>query len=94
MTPPAGRPDGNDGRTSRTSVEVDDGLAGEVMHRFGLATRQEAVELALRRLVGPPAAEPPASREFLLGLEGMGWDGDLDEMRRSRVDDQQVGSTR
>jgi Arc/MetJ family transcription regulator len=65
----------------RTNIDIDDDLVREVMHRFGLATKKEAVDLALRRLVGPPL-----SPEFLLGLEGVGWEGDLDEMRRSAVD--------
>ncbi len=65
----------------RTNIDIDDDLVREVMQRFGLATKKEAVDLALRRLVGPPL-----SPEFLLGLEGVGWEGDLDEMRRSAVD--------
>ncbi|EAY59853.1 conserved hypothetical protein, partial [Mycobacterium tuberculosis C] len=40
-----------------------------------------AVDLALRRLVGSPL-----SREFLLGLEGVGWEGDLDDLRSDRPD--------
>ncbi|MGH3777488.1 MAG: hypothetical protein ACRDRR_17475 [Pseudonocardiaceae bacterium] len=45
------------------------------------ATRlSEAVDLALRRLVGPQL-----SPEFLASLEGIGWEGDLDTMRRSDV---------
>jgi Arc/MetJ family transcription regulator len=34
------------------------------------------VDLALRRLVGVPL-----TTEFLLNLEGVGWNGDLHEMR-------------
>lgn len=41
-------------------------------------TKSEAVDLALRRLVGPPL-----NPGFLPGLQGIGWDGDLDEMRLS-----------
>ena len=37
-------------------------------------------DLALRRLVGPWL-----SPEFFESLEGIGWDGDPDEMRASRV---------
>jgi Arc/MetJ family transcription regulator len=65
----------------RTNIDIDDDLIQEVMRRFGLATKKEAVDLALRRLVGPSL-----SPEFLLGLQGMGWAGDLDEMRESAVD--------
>ena len=66
---------------ARTNIDIDEDLVREVMRRFGLSTKREAVDLALRRLVGPPV-----SREFLLGLEGTGWEGDLDEMRRPAVD--------
>ncbi|MFV3575508.1 type II toxin-antitoxin system VapB family antitoxin [Mycobacterium tuberculosis] len=66
---------------SRTNIDIDDELAAEVMRRFGLTTKRAAVDLALRRLVGSPL-----SREFLLGLEGVGWEGDLDDLRRDRPD--------
>lgn len=68
----------------RTNIELDEDLVREVMRRFGLSTKREAVDLALRRLVGPPLT--PA---FLSGLEGIGWEGDLDRMRGSGVDDVQ-----
>lgn len=66
---------------SRTNIDIDDELAAEVMRRFGLTTKRAAVDLALRRLVGSPL-----SREFLLGLEGVGWEGDLDDLRSDRPD--------
>lgn len=66
---------------SRTNIDIDDELAAEVMRRFGLTTKRAAVDLALRRLVGSPL-----SREFLLGLEGVGWEGDLDDLRSERPD--------
>lgn len=66
---------------SRTNIDIDDVLAAEVMRRFGLTTKRAAVDLALRRLVGSPL-----SREFLLGLEGVGWEGDLDDLRSDRPD--------
>jgi Arc/MetJ family transcription regulator len=65
---------------SRTNIELDDDLVAEVMRRYGVSTKREAVDLALRRLVGTPL-----TREFLLSLEGVGWEGDLDEMRAGRV---------
>lgn len=64
---------------SRTNINIDDELVAEVMRRYGVATKKQAVDLALRRLVGVPL-----SREFLLGLEGVGWDGDLEDMRNER----------
>jgi Arc/MetJ family transcription regulator len=66
---------------SRTNIDIDDELAAEVMRRFGLSTKKAAVDLALRRLVGLPL-----TREFLLGLEGVGWQGDLDELRSEQPD--------
>lgn len=67
---------------SRTNVDIDDELVHEAMRRFGLTTKKDAVDLALRRLVGPRL-----SPEFVESLEGIGWEGDLDEMRRSKVQD-------
>jgi Arc/MetJ family transcription regulator len=67
---------------ARTNIDIDDNLVAEVMRRFGVSTKKEAVDLALRRLVGEPL-----TREFLLGLEGVGWDGDLDTLRREKPDE-------
>ena len=67
---------------SRTNIELDDDLVAEVMRRYGVSTKRQAVDLALRRLVGLPL-----SREFLLGLEGIGWDDDLGGIRRQRPDE-------
>jgi len=64
---------------SRTNIDIDDELIAQVMRRYGVATKKQAVDLALRRLVGVPL-----SREFLLSLEGIGWDADLDDIRRER----------
>jgi Arc/MetJ family transcription regulator len=61
---------------SRTNIELDDQLVAEVMRRYGVATKREAVDLALRRLVGVPL-----TREFLQSLKGVGWGGDLDRLR-------------
>lgn len=67
---------------SRTNIDIDDELAAEVMRRFGLTTKRAAVDLALRRLVGVRL-----TREFLLGLEGVGWEGDLDDLRSDQPDE-------
>jgi Arc/MetJ family transcription regulator len=63
---------------TRTNIDIDDELVAEAIRRYGLKTKKEAVDLALRRLVGPPV-----TKKFMLGLRGTGWDGDLDSMRRS-----------
>jgi Arc/MetJ family transcription regulator len=52
------------------------------MAKYGLSTKKAAVDFALRR-----AAGPPLGKQFLLDLEGIGWQGDLDEMRGSRVEE-------
>jgi Arc/MetJ family transcription regulator len=67
---------------SRTNIDIDDELVAEAMRKYGLKTKKEAVDLALRRLVGPRL-----SPEFVESLEGIGWEGDLDEMRRSKIQD-------
>lgn len=61
---------------ARTNIDIDDALIAEVMRRFRLKTKREAVDFALRR-----AAGSTATSEGLLSLEGIGWDGDLDELR-------------
>jgi Arc/MetJ family transcription regulator len=65
---------------ARTNIDIDEELVAEAMRRFRIKTKREAVDLALRRLVG--SSVTPA---FMLSLEGIGWDGDLDEMRSTRV---------
>jgi Arc/MetJ family transcription regulator len=61
---------------ARVSIDIDDVLVTTVMARYGLRTKKAAVELALRRLLGPELTP-----EFLTGLRGVGWEGDLHEMR-------------
>jgi Arc/MetJ family transcription regulator len=63
----------------RTNIEIDDELIARVMRRYDFRTKREAVEGALRRM-----DIEPFTREEILELEGMGWDGDLDEMRATR----------
>jgi Arc/MetJ family transcription regulator len=64
---------------SRTNIDLDDELVAEVMRRYGVTTKKQAVDLALRRLIGVSL-----KRDFLLSLEGIGWDGHLDDIRRDR----------
>lgn len=66
---------------SRSPVLVDDHLLNRVMDRYRFPTRDAAVHFALRR-----AADPPMTREELLAMQGTGWEGDLDEMRRNRFE--------
>jgi Arc/MetJ family transcription regulator len=68
---------------SRTNVEIDDELVAQAMKLYGLRTKREAVDLALRRLVGRVSTNP---HRGMLELQGIGWEGDLEEMRRSKID--------
>lgn len=60
----------------RTNIEIDDRLVDRAMSLYRLPSKREAVDLALRRLVGEPM-----SREEALAMEGSGWAGDLAEIR-------------
>jgi Arc/MetJ family transcription regulator len=64
---------------ARTNIDIDEALIQRVMTRYGLKTKREAVDFALRRLV-----REQMSLEEALAMEGSGWDGDLEEIRASR----------
>ena len=64
---------------SRTNIDIDDDLIARAMQRYNVTTKREAVDLALRALVGEPLTVTE-----VLELEGSGWDGNLDEMRARR----------
>lgn len=66
---------------SRTNIDIDEEACRKVMDRYQLATKREAVNLALRRLVGE-ALDLDDAR----ALRGSGWDGDLADMRSSRAE--------
>ncbi len=61
---------------TRTNIEIDDRLVGRAMQLYRLRSKREAVDLALRRLVGEPM-----SRDEVLAMEGSGWTGSLEQMR-------------
>lgn len=61
---------------SRTNIEIDEHLIERAMRIHGLKTKREAVDFALRRLVGTPMTP-----EEMLAMQGTGWEGDLDAMR-------------
>jgi len=62
---------------TRTNIELDDDVVEAAMRLYGTRSKKETVDLALRRLVGSRLGTEEA-----LSLEGSGWEGDLDEMRR------------
>ena len=61
---------------ARTNIEIDDRLIERVMERYEFRTKREAVDRALRAL-----DVEPMTREELLEMQGIGWEGDLDAMR-------------
>ena len=61
---------------TRTNIDLDMDAVKRVMERYGFKTMKEAVNYALNRLV-----PRTATREEILAMEGMGWDGDLEQMR-------------
>ena len=65
---------------ARTNIDIDDVACRAVMNRYHLDSKREAVNLALRTL----AAEP-LDLDDARALRGSGWDGDLEQMRSSRV---------
>jgi len=63
----------------RTNIDIDDDLLTRAMEAAGTTTKKAMVEEALRRLV-----ENHRGREAIANLRGLGWEGDLDEMRQGR----------
>ncbi|HEY7072899.1 MAG TPA: type II toxin-antitoxin system VapB family antitoxin [Acidimicrobiales bacterium] len=65
---------------ARTNIDIDDEACRTVMDRYGLSSKRDAVNLALRMLAGE-ALDLDQAR----ALRGSGWDGDLDDMRTTRT---------
>jgi Arc/MetJ family transcription regulator len=63
----------------RTNIEIDDELIAEAMAATGQSTKKATVEEALRSVV-----RWHRQRRALEELAGLGWEGDLEEMRRDR----------
>jgi Arc/MetJ family transcription regulator len=66
---------------ARTNIDLDEPLVAEGMRRYRLSSKREAVHFALQRLVGDTM-----TLEEALAMEGSGWEGDLDAMRRNRLE--------
>ncbi|MBA2317122.1 MAG: type II toxin-antitoxin system VapB family antitoxin [Euzebyales bacterium] len=64
---------------ARTNIEIDDELLTRVMRWYGLRTKRQAVDYALRRL-----DLNPMTREEALAMRGFGWDGDLEAIKSGR----------
>lgn len=63
----------------RTNIEIDDALLSRAMTAAGLSTKRATVEEGLRLLV-----RVREQARAVADLEGLGWDGDLDDMRQGR----------
>jgi len=63
----------------RTNIEIDDDLLSEAMTATGLSTKRATVEQGLRMLV-----RVRKQADALADLRGLGWHGDLGEMREGR----------
>ena len=67
---------------ARTNIDLDEDLVQQVMDRYHLPTKREAVHFALKRVAGDTM-----SLEEALAMEGTGWEGDLDAIRGDRPRD-------
>jgi Arc/MetJ family transcription regulator len=65
----------------RTNIEIDDALIEEAMAVTGLSTKKATVEEALRELV-----LRYRRKNAIANLAGIGWEGDLDQMRKDNPD--------
>ena len=70
----------------RTNVDIDEKACAEIMRRYKLASKEEAINLALRKVAAEPSPFKPSdieplSLEEIDALRGIGWDGDLDLIR-------------
>lgn len=64
-------------RGMRTNIDIDDELMAATMKWSGKATKRGAVEEAMRHYT-----RAMIMRDLIESSRGIGWDGDLDEMRR------------
>jgi Arc/MetJ family transcription regulator len=60
---------------ARTNIDIDEELVRMVMERYSLRSKREAVDFALREVIGGVM-----TKEQALAMRGFGWDGDLDEI--------------
>ena len=64
---------------ARTNIDIDEDACAVVMRRYGLKTKREAVNFALREV----ATE--IDLDHARRLRGYGWQGDLETMRDART---------
>jgi Arc/MetJ family transcription regulator len=63
----------------RTNIDIDDALLSQAMAAAGLSTKRATVEEGLRLLV-----RLREQAKALAELKGIGWEGDLDQIRQGR----------
>ena len=59
---------------ARTNIEIDEGYVRTIMDRYGVHTKTDAVDMALRHLAGQPM-----SREEALAMRGVNAIGEVPE---------------
>ena len=64
----------------RTNIVIDEKLIGEAMRATGLKTKRAVVEAGLQALI-----QIKSQADIRRWRGQVQWEGDLDEMRRSRV---------
>jgi Arc/MetJ family transcription regulator len=64
----------------RTNIDIDDELLSQAMAAAGLSTKRATVEEGLRLLV-----RVREQAKALAELRGLGWEGDLEEIRQGRT---------
>jgi Arc/MetJ family transcription regulator len=63
----------------RTNIEIDDKLMAQALKLTGLPTKRAVVEEGLRLMV-----RLRKQAQGLKALRGLGWEGDIGEMRQDR----------
>ncbi len=66
----------------RTNIVLNESLVKEALKLSGIKTRREVVDAALQMLV-----RQKKQVRMIQRLKGIGWEGDLDQMRRNRFSD-------
>jgi Arc/MetJ family transcription regulator len=66
----------------RTNIEIEETYVRRIMDRYGLHTKTEAVDLALRTLAGPE----PMTREEALAMRGANIIGEIPPDQRPRTE--------
>ena len=63
---------------ARTNIDIDDDACAAVMRRYGLKTKRDAVNLALRALA---KSIEPMTVDEARAMRGTGWEAELEEIR-------------